>query len=395
MKYFLIILQISVFLLVIGCTKDDEADYLSFKIVSPDVNDVFNKTDDLIISVNVANLHGIEETVSIYIDDDLLISRNVIPYRASIKCDQLTVGGHVVKIIVDNSETIITKEIEISIIDLQEESSSVVDFLHDYSSSWYLDGWEITGTYELMSSNKEGIIVTTKTFTQSGNVHFSINNSTDSIYFYMDGDLVSGWFPVDEWTDYYFYVNEGRHTFKWKHFNQGLSLKNIVFEEGVIKHSVGEYYGGGIVTLVDSLNRHGLITYPTEIGESVWGCTNIDVVGNLSHTDGYSNTLWISKNCVGSNAAKKCKGFSTTQNDVSYGDWYLPTAKELYPAYFLKDYIGGYYDRYYWLSFSRGVSPAGYGNPGREIAGVIDFADGRFHGSSRNIKRGIIPVRKF
>jgi hypothetical protein len=102
-------------------------------------------------------------------------------------------------------------------------------------------------------------------------------------------------------------------------------------------HTIGESYGGGIVFYVYENGQHGLIAAPTESSVDLhWSAINTNTLAFADGVgSGKANTtiIIISLGLVGGSntddAASFCNGYSVTVDDVTYGDWYLPSISEL------------------------------------------------------------------
>ena len=145
------------------------------------------------------------------------------------------------------------------------------------------------------------------------------------------------------------------------------SSQKIHFEEPRTdgKHFIGEKYGGGIIIWLDEKREHGLIAaledshagiqwkngrakFTEHFGDRAVRATNAkrDGIGA-----GEMNTLLIvsqqtEDEFFGDFAAK----VATQCNLGGYGDWYLPSKKELEILHSLKDEIGGFISVNYWSS---------------------------------------------
>jgi len=130
-------------------------------------------------------------------------------------------------------------------------------------------------------------------------------------------------------------------------------------------YSVGDFAHGGIVFWVDESGQHGLVC-ATEDQDSgaVWynnTMTHTEAHGNGVYA-GEMNTMLIISN-QGSDsytyAAGMCSNYEVIENNIRYGDWYLPSLEELSLMYQKKDVIdsvavayGGsaLSDSFYWSS---------------------------------------------
>ncbi len=97
----------------------------------------------------------------------------------------------------------------------------------------------------------------------------------------------------------------------------------------VVKHYIGESYGGGIVFWVDNTGQHGLITATTDQSTSIQWQVGGNAITNAvmdSIGAGRLNTIMILINQgAGTYAAWIC----ATYHGGGYGDWYLPSKYEL------------------------------------------------------------------
>jgi hypothetical protein len=123
-------------------------------------------------------------------------------------------------------------------------------------------------------------------------------------------------------------------------------------------HTVGEFYGGGIVFYVYDNGQHGLIAAATDQNPGIeWyngtkRYTNTTGDGILA---GEMNTILITAlqtndNPTGNFAAKVCADYSVISEAITYGDWYLPSKFELGLLFSQKNLVGGFKDNYYWSS---------------------------------------------
>jgi len=123
-------------------------------------------------------------------------------------------------------------------------------------------------------------------------------------------------------------------------------------------HAIGDSYGGGIVFFVYDGGQHGLIVAREDQSEGIrWyggSYTNTraraDGIGA-----GLKNTAIIIANQgpVDSEsepfAATVCNEYSVTEDDVTYGDWYLPSKHELNLLYIERVTVVGL-SSFYWSS---------------------------------------------
>jgi hypothetical protein len=113
-------------------------------------------------------------------------------------------------------------------------------------------------------------------------------------------------------------------------------------------YSIGDYAQGGIVFWVDESGQHGLVcakedqSFDMRWFAGTYGYTWANGDGPFS---GETNTAiiiaaQISIGDDGSNyAARNCNELQISQGGKTYGDWYLPSKKELYLLYVNKEII--------------------------------------------------------
>ena len=191
----------------------------------------------------------------------------------------------------------------------------------------------------------------------------------------------------------------------------------------VAPHYIGEKIGGGIVFFVYDNGRHGLIAATEDIPDpdgfpmyltwcKIWypdGQTE-DLIKTGSIGDGlkagemntslivsvqesYSNLIKYNVNFpyyVEEFAAQACADYEVMDNDeITYGDWYLPSRYELNLLYIQKDVVGGFVDDYYWSSTEDNDEDAWY----------QDFWDGwqysTWDGPSKPLDCLVRPIRAF
>jgi hypothetical protein len=127
---------------------------------------------------------------------------------------------------------------------------------------------------------------------------------------------------------------------------------------GVRKHYIGESFGGGIVFYVYDNGQHGLIAATSDQDLSVEWYNGTKRYTNTTGDGlgaGEMNTTLIvamqtEDNPIGNFAAKVCADYSVTVNNITYGDWYLPSKHELNLLFFQKDNVGIFTNNYYWSS---------------------------------------------
>ena len=163
---------------------------------------------------------------------------------------------------------------------------------------------------------------------------------------------------------------------------------------GTISHTIGEYYGGGIVFYVYDNGQHGLIaaTSDQSIG-TPWSITNTvtNAVRDGIH-GGISNTERIIINQgAGSYAAQICANYRFEY----YADWYLPSQFELNLMYnnigqgAPDPYtnIGNFASEYYWSSSEYSANS--------NFAWIQNFNNGAQNGGGKSDPYYVRAIRSF
>ncbi len=148
---------------------------------------------------------------------------------------------------------------------------------------------------------------------------------------------------------------------------QDAATKSYVDSNAPITYEVGDFAHSGIVFWVDETGQHGLVcAKEDQVGGSGIQWYNGDFSNTEAHGNGIfageMNTMLIIAN-QGSNsndyAAGVCANYTYIQNNIMYGDWYLPSKSELNNMYQNKTTInatavanGGsaFASDYYWSS---------------------------------------------
>jgi hypothetical protein len=127
-------------------------------------------------------------------------------------------------------------------------------------------------------------------------------------------------------------------------------------------HFIGESYGGGIVFYVYDGGQHGLIAaLNDQSAEIQWyngvfrltGTTG-DGVGAGAMNTAMIVATQMADYQLGNFAAKVCADYSVTFDDVTYGDWYLPSKHELNLLYLQQTVVGNFGNKNYWSSTELG-----------------------------------------
>ncbi len=125
--------------------------------------------------------------------------------------------------------------------------------------------------------------------------------------------------------------------------------------------AIGKTYAGGIIFLVDSTKKHGMVCAPTDqdtaIPWSIAGSLASGAMGSDIGMGKINTDIIVAMQGTGHYAARIC--YDLTLN--GYSDWFLPSSDECFNMYFnLKSMrrIGGFADTLYWSSTESAASKA-------------------------------------
>jgi len=162
---------------------------------------------------------------------------------------------------------------------------------------------------------------------------------------------------------------------------------NASWETGIRKYKIGDFAYGGIVIWVDETGEHGIVCAKTDQSAGIrWyaGTTGSTQAKGDGPMAGKQNTAIIiaAHIAIGDDgslyAARLCNALKITENNVSYGDWYLPSAEEMSLMYTHRFKIneaalanGGttFSPSYYWTSTESYAAHAFYVSMG---SGLVD-----------------------
>ena len=116
---------------------------------------------------------------------------------------------------------------------------------------------------------------------------------------------------------------------------------------GDVKYSIGDLVQGGIVFWVDQTGKHGLVCTKTDEQNLKWFAGtygNTQAKGDGIFAGKLNTSIIIaSQVAIGDDgslyAARYCNELQVTEDGKNYGDWYLPSKKELNEIYLNKDVI--------------------------------------------------------
>lgn len=160
------------------------------------------------------------------------------------------------------------------------------------------------------------------------------------------GSLVTGDFSTIDWASDTFFIKLetdplGGTTYTISGTSQLLSVPYALHAkkaDNVSNYKIGDFAHGGIVFWVDETGQHGLVCSNTNLSVSIkWYAGtngNTQAKGDGLFAGKSNNTIIISAHIsIGDDgndyAARLCNEFEVTENNVNYGDWYLPSAYEL------------------------------------------------------------------
>ncbi len=158
--------------------------------------------------------------------------------------------------------------------------------------------------------------------------------------------------------------------------------------ESALSFTIGQSYGGGIIFYIDGTGQHGLIAAVKDQSKLIkWYNGTYTTTGATATAIGTGkvNTKKIiaSQGKPGKYAATKC----TSYTNGGFGDWYLPSADELYQLYIQRAAVGGFTGGNYWSSSESATSALSAQN--------LDFFDGSWHANFKNTTHSVRAVRSF
>jgi len=384
--------------LLMSCEKKDNLDLPYINISSVNDNELFFRTK-VYVEIKTSLLNYQIENIAYYMDNILVGELPDNPSEYEIELSEYDLGVHILKVVLkDISGNEASDEKRIIIHHTIGESPDMVDFSEGIPDTWEINSWQVNSnlgyesSHSLQLSEETGSILTTKTYEKEGNVNFRIKNTGGELFFYIDGKLKSKWFGEQDWFSYSYYVGEGPHTFKWKGASPTITMDDIRFVEDTIAHSLGEYFGGGIIYHLDSTKQHGLIASKDDLGSEIWGCGDFIFDQTLNIDDGAANTLTILSLCDDIiSAARLSADYIVSEDGNIYDDWFLPAPSQLGWLYEKRELVSYKPMGIYWNSFSFTVNVEEF----VIVSSVLLFSDGTFHGALRSSKRLVRPIRAF
>ncbi len=158
------------------------------------------------------------------------------------------------------------------------------------------------------------------------------------------GTIINGSFSEINWgSDTYFIKTEtditGGVDYSISGTSQLLSVPYALHAktaDNVSNYKIGDFAHGGIVFWVDETGQHGLVCVKSNQSTSVkWGTfDNTQAKGNGIYAGKANNLIIVTTQVLVAdsedvNAARLCNELQITENNRTYGDWYLPSRLEL------------------------------------------------------------------
>lgn len=192
----------------------------------------------------------------------------------------------------------------------------------------------------ILKTSSSGTAIYTETHSRTSNINGLVTIEIGT------GSVVTGSFSAINWgNDSYFIKTEtdvdGGTNYTITGTSQLLSVPyalNAKKAENVPNYKIGDFAHGGIVFWVDQTGQHGLVCSKVNQSAGIrwfagtFGYTRAKADGLYA---GQSNTTIIlsSQVAIGDDnnnyAASLCNELEVVENNVLYGDWYLPSAFEL------------------------------------------------------------------
>jgi hypothetical protein len=226
-----------------------------------------------------------------------------------------------------------------------------------------------------------------------------------------DGDKATGDFTTIEWgADQYFIKTEtdplGGTNYTISGTSQLLSVPYALHAkaaDNVPNYKVGDFLYGGVVFWVDETGQHGLVCSKTNQSSSIkWYAGTFgrtQAKGNGLYAGQENNSIIISTHVILGDdgdlyAARLCNELEITENNTTYGDWYLPSKLELYLMYENKEIINAtatanegesFVNDVYWSSTENSDSDAW----------VLDLSNGQESIIFKSFANNVRAIRSF
>ena len=225
------------------------------------------------------------------------------------------------------------------------------------------------------------------------------------------GNVIIGNFTAINWgQDTYFVKTEtdldGGTNYTVSGTSQLLSVPYALHAKtagNLINYKVGDFAHGGIVFWVDETGRHGLVCAKENQTSLAWfagtfGNTYAD--GNGIYAGKANNSIIITAHIAIKKedediyAARLCNELTTKENNITYGDWYLPSKYELNLMYENRAIINAtsaensgedFVNDVYWSSTENTTSRAW----------IINFSTGQESDVLKNVVNNVRAIRAF
>ncbi|MDG2437280.1 MAG: hypothetical protein P8L89_09310 [Polaribacter sp.] len=192
----------------------------------------------------------------------------------------------------------------------------------------------------ILQSTAEGLAVYVETHSPTTNINGLITIKIGS------GSKATGIFSEIDWSsDTYFIKTEtdllGGSSYTISGTSQLLSVPYALHAkkaDNVPSYKIGDFAHGGIVFWVDETGQHGLVcANENQSNETKWFAGtfgNTQAKGNGIYAGKTNTSIIISSHVIIGDdndmyAARLCNELEVIANNVSYGDWYLPSIFEL------------------------------------------------------------------
>lgn len=184
-----------------------------------------------------------------------------------------------------------------------------------------------------------------------------------------NGSIISGDFEAIDWANGPYFIKtetdiNGSSNYTITGVSQLMSVPYALHAntaENIKTYNIGDFAQGGVVFWVDETKQHGLVCAIFDIsGTMQWyaGAYSDTIAMGDGPMSGEMNTAIIvaklGKGDGNPYAARLCSELFTTENNISYGDWYLPSKYELQLIYQNKEAIDTAITNYGGLVLSTG-----------------------------------------
>lgn len=159
-------------------------------------------------------------------------------------------------------------------------------------------------------------------------------------------------------------------------------------------HSVGEFYGGGIVFFTDNTGEHGLIASLDDMGTVLqWGPAPL-ITGAINTWNGQLNTTTI---LSVSPAAQLCDTYvnAAAYNTGVFSDWYMPAIDQLSLIYHSRYTLNKNMDG---IPGINPVANQGYWSSTEsngDFAWFFDFRTGAVNSATKDASKWVRAIRAF